>query len=217
MSDSRNILFKDNTVFSFYVHGFTAMSTTAVTLEGNRIGHIAPDWTLGFTFFEWTDFRGGAVNIEGNMDFTVRDNTAFGANYFGFLYNKKQCDDNSPPVIFENNIAHSIAGYGFFGAGSNRAGTTDCTELSYIKGYKNYKATAHHADKTGHLKCHDIVSIDSGYGIACMGKAGGHIEVYDSVIYGSKDIPNVDFDICTNTIGILTPVYGGGPNVVPKK
>lgn len=42
-----------------------------------------------------------------------------------------------------------------------------------------------------------------------MGMSGGHIEVYDSVIYGSKNMGNVNFEKCTNTLGILAPTYGG--------
>ena len=78
-----------------------------------------------------------------------------------------------------------------------------------LKGYKNWLATVHHVDRTGELKCHDITSVDSGFGIVCLGPPGGHVEVYDSVIYGSKDVPNVNFERCTATYGVLTPTYGG--------
>jgi hypothetical protein len=79
------------------------------------------------------------------------------------------CKEKDPTIVFENNIAHSIAGFGFISQASNRVGGTDCTEVSYLKGYKNWKATVQHGDGTGELWCHHITSIDSGYGIACMG------------------------------------------------
>lgn len=70
---------------------------------------------------------------------------AFGANYYGFMYDASQCNDRTPPVIFTNNLAHSIAGFGFISGPSNREGTTDCTDVSNLKGYKNWKATVQHA------------------------------------------------------------------------
>jgi hypothetical protein len=42
----------------------------------------------------------------------------------------------------ENNIVHSIAGYGFMAVPTNRVnGVGDCMEVSYLKGFKNWKAT----------------------------------------------------------------------------
>lgn len=216
LSDSRNIIFSDNTIFRFYEQGITVEGTTAVTLEGNRMGHIASLWTIGYSFFEWKEEKGGVAKLSGNMDLIVRNNVVFGANYYGLEYNAPMCNEAVPTTVFEGNIAHSIAGFGARALPSNRAGGTDCTDVTGVSGYKNWKATVHAADGTGELKCHDITSVDSGYGIACMGAAGGHVEVYDSVIYGSKDIPNVNFERCTDTLGVVAATFGGCAAGAPK-
>jgi hypothetical protein len=119
------------------------------------------------------------------------------------------CDESSPETIFEHNIAHSVGGFGFVSEKSNRKEGTDCTEIAYLKGYKNWKSTAHHADSTGELRCHDITSVDSGLGVTCMGSPGGKVEIYDNTIFGTKDMANVDFTKCSDTYGVIIPTYGG--------
>lgn len=80
--------------------------------------------------------------ITDNFDLTVRNNVVFGANYHGIRYNAKLCDEAKPTTIMENNIVHSIAGYGYMAVPTNRVnGVGDCMEVSYLKGFKNWKAT----------------------------------------------------------------------------
>ena len=150
---------------------------------------------------------------QGNADLVVRRNVVFGANFYGFEYNALKCDDiAAPTTVFENNIAHSIAGYGFIALPSGRGG--DCTEVSFLKGYKNKLATVAATNKE--LRCHDLVTVGSGFGIACMGQGGGDVKVYDSTIYGDKDDPNEDFGNCFGSIGILMSTFGGHAAKAPK-
>ena len=165
---SREVPFSNNVVYHFFEHGLKVEGSYFVTLDNNRIGHIGPSWDDQFAYFTWKDFKGGAVGLTegGNGDLVVRNNVAFGANYYGFEYNALKCDDRlAPTTVFENNIAHSIAGYGFIALPSGRGG--DCTEVSYLKGYKNKLATV--AATNRELECHDLVTVGSGFGIACMG------------------------------------------------
>jgi hypothetical protein len=71
MDDARNINFVGNTIYDFYEKGLKATQTTFVTLKDNSIGHIYPSWTLGATFFDWKDFKGGCVSILDNFDMVV--------------------------------------------------------------------------------------------------------------------------------------------------
>ena len=140
MVDARNIEFNDNDVFSFYEKAMLVDKSVNINLNRNTIGHVAPEWDFGFKFFKWENFKGGAMEVIGNTGLTVKDNKVYGANYFGIRYNAKVCDETNPSTIMENNIVHSIGGFGYVAITPNRGGV-DCIEVSYLKGYKNFKAT----------------------------------------------------------------------------
>jgi hypothetical protein len=210
--DSRQVTLSNNIVYHFFEKGLKVEKSFFVTIDNNRIGHIGHSWDDQFTYFVWEGFKGGAVALSGS-DLVVRDNVAFGANYYGFEYNALKCDDRlTPTTVFENNVAHSIAGYGFIALPSGRGG--ECTEVSYLKGYKNKLATV--VATNNELRCHDLVTAGSGFGIACMGQGGGDVKVYDSVIYGDKGDPNEDFGNCFDSIGILMSTFGGHASGAPK-
>ena len=69
----------------------------------------------------------------------------------------------------------------------------------------------------------DLVSIDSYTGLMAFGNKEARVEVYDSYIYGDKDLQNKNCwnDIktncrqCQNTRGILIPTFGPHKTSIP--
>lgn len=123
--------------------------------------------------------------------------------------------------VNSGNIAHSISGYGAIAQGSGQF-SGDCGEFSGFKGYKTRIATVHIGGGVGRKinQVRDIVTIDSSTGIMALGPDEGHVEVYDSIFYGSQDMPNKDCPnndkcgACMNKRGIWTPTFGLHTTVV---
>ena len=116
-----------------------------------------------------------------------------------------------------NNVVHSCAVYGFIVIGGDKDGA-GCTEVGYLYGYKNRKATAIMNGGTGAKTnyIHNVISVDSGYGIMGLGADKGHLAVEDSIIYGgSKDMENLDClngygvrcGACNARFGVLIPTF----------
>ena len=60
---------------------------------------------------------------------------------------------------------------------------------------------------------HDIVSVDSVFGIQAFGKPAGRIEVYDANLYGDRDMLNDDCPqgglcLCKEKQGMMAPNFG---------
>lgn len=60
----------------------------------------------------------------------------------------------------------------------------------------------------------DVVSVDSKYGIHCMGTS--IVEVRDNILYGSQNMKNSDCPLsssgkcgCLSRTGVLNPTFGG--------
>lgn len=69
----------------------------------------------------------------------------------------------------------------------------------------------------------DLVAVDSAYGLMALGSGGGRVEVYDSFIYGSKGLANLDcFDKlnpkcsnCQSKKGMMIPTFASQLTQVP--
>jgi len=90
-------------------------------------------------FMKWLGTPPGAYWLsKGNRGFTVTGNIAAASWHHGFHVPGKACDDDSPSFLFENNVAHSISGYGVIGANSF---TSSCVEFTNFSGYKCAEST----------------------------------------------------------------------------
>jgi len=97
-------------------------------------------------------------------------------------------------------------------------------EFSGFKGYKNRIATVHMGGGLGRKinQARDIVAIDSGIGVMALGLDHGHVEVYESILYGSHNMPNKDCPnndncgSCMNKRGLWIPTFGKHFTSVPK-
>ena len=58
------------------------------------------------------DWKGGMTLSESNVVVEVVGNIVAGSWHHGFHYVPNACGEDNPSWIFENNVAHSISGYG---------------------------------------------------------------------------------------------------------
>lgn len=74
---------------------------------------------------------------ETNKGMVVRNNIAAGSWHHGFHFTPKRCGDTNPDFIFENNVAHSISGYGAVASNVEN----DCTVVEDFIAYKCTEAS----------------------------------------------------------------------------
>ena len=129
---------------------------------------------------------GGITASERTTKITIRDCIVSGSWHHGFHYVPEKCNkDTRQPVssanwhIFENNVAHSISGYGAISLNQNN----DCTIVRDFLAYKCTEAAIHHGGPSLNVG-RNLVSIDSVYGLSVHGGDGKDAELYDSRVYG---------------------------------
>lgn len=143
----------------------------------------------------------------------MRDNVVSGTFHEGYHFRPERCDwkthevlfDADPDFEFENNVAHSISGYGAIAQNIEQDCTIvhdiiayKCTESVVMLGGPSFKANVGR----------NLVSIDNRFGIAVHGGADGDAFVYDSKAYGenpmNEDCPQGSVcDHCFDTTGII--------------
>lgn len=115
-----------------------------------------------------------------SKNYIVKDNIVASGWASGVRLPAYECGKTA---IHTGNVAHSMAGYGLIvhdGAGA-------CSEFSDFKAYKIRMGGIHMGGALGSAKnyLHSVVTIDSSSGIMAFGMSGGHVEVANSVMYGS--------------------------------
>ena len=75
-----------------------------------------------------------------------------------------------------------------------------------------------------HALAVDNISIDSVYGLAVFSAGGGHVEVKENYIYGSKGMKNHDCPLsetgkcgCKSRQGVIAPTFGSTPIEMPNE
>jgi hypothetical protein len=132
-----------------------------------------------------------------------------GTWHHAFHFKPYRCDHyptTSDPdyFIFENNIAHSISGYGAIALNV----VNDCTEVVDFGAYKCTEAAIMHGGASEKNVGRRLTSIDCRYGIAVHSGGGGQAEVWDSRAYGenpdNQDCPpGSPCDHCVDTTGVV--------------
>jgi hypothetical protein len=155
----------------------------------------------------------GAMTLsEGTNKMIVRNNIVSGSWHHGYHFIPEKCGTrpSDSDWIFENNVAHSISGYGAIALNV----VNDCTE---VKDYWSYKVTESALMLGGESRINrgtNINSIDTRYGIS-VHSAGAEAplvepraELYSSKVYGElKD--NMDCaegqvcDHCIDRTGMI--------------
>lgn len=238
--NSRNVKFHGNALVSFVEHGvWVKSSSQELTITDNWVHHVIPpddyfgavtpfdnpvdnDWPLHkpkmFEYVGWT----GAFTLSDSSvkKLLVTGNVASGAWHHGFHYKPLECDDSTSTgnleTWFENNVAHSISGYGAIAANVG-FGPQKCAEVKNFAAYKVTMASVSLGGLTGTNQATNIVSIDVGLGIGVHGGGCGDVVVKDSHVYGefaaNEDCHDAEPGSCAYCIDrfgmIFSSVYEG--------
>ena len=189
IKSSREIELKDNTVVDFVQHGIRVQDSARITLDGNWVHYVRPEADEAPKMIEYpryTEGLGAFTLHEGTRSMTVRNNVASGAWHHGFKFrplnmgkdcaNPKDADD----FIFENNVAHSISGYGAIAENV----VNKCTEVKDFVAYKCTEAAIMLGGASNTNVGRNLRSVDTRYGIAVHSGGGGDAELVDSKVYG---------------------------------
>lgn len=107
---------------------------------------------------------GAMIVSENTKGMTVTGNIVSGSWHHGFHYTPKRCPEYGTSIdfTFENNVAHSISGYGAIAANVKN----DCTEVLEFSAYKVTEAAIMLGGESDINRGTKINSIDTRYGIA---------------------------------------------------
>jgi hypothetical protein len=148
----------------------------------------------------------------------VTNNRVAGCWHHGFKFIPAKCDEANPSYKFaNNNVAHSISGYGMIAA---NVGNT-CTEIKDMAAYKVTEAAMFLGGPSGTNRGKNLVSIDTRFGIGIHGSPGGTAELLDSIsiseVFSNQDCPEGSpCDHCIDRRGMVLPLFGGHADSKPK-
>jgi hypothetical protein len=159
---------------------------------------------------------GGITATQGSglARITLKRNIISGTYHHAFHFKPKPCTGSTAELndfVFEDNVAHSISGYGAVAANTNHR----CVEVEKFVAYKCTEASimlGGSASGTGSNNVgnigRELISIDSRYGIAVHSGGDGNAELIDSKVYGevwaNRDCPpGSPCDHCLDTTGII--------------
>lgn len=221
ITKSQRVTMINNVIHDFILYGVKAEGASNLVFEDNILNGVRPTLGKYNKDLEWPIPTGGFDLATANA-ITVKNNTVTGTWHSGFrMPTTKACDDENPQNKIEGNIAHSISGFGVIVS----SGAGRCSEFSKFYGYKNQLATVHMGGAVGsNNRARDNVSIDSGYGLAVFAASDGHVDVRENIIYGSKNMKNMDCPLakdgkcgCSSRIGVIVPTFGGNPTEMKNK
>lgn len=136
---SEGVTLHNNAIYDFWEWGVRAENSQNVVITDNIVVNVKFSVWQPVVFMKWLGTPPGAYWLsKGNRGFTVTGNIAAASWHHGFHVPGKACDDDSPSFLFENNVAHSISGYGVIGANSF---TSSCVEFTNFSGYKCAEST----------------------------------------------------------------------------
>lgn len=194
IENAANVVVEDTVVADFVQQGIWVKSAQEITLERNWVHMIRPEADAEPKLKEFPILTpyviGGITASERTTKITIRDNVVSGSWHHGYHYVPERCDSKTrqPKTsaanwhIFENNIAHSISGYGALGLMQAQ----DCTIVRDFIAYKCTEAAIHYGGPSLNVG-RNLVSIDSVYGISVHSGDGKDAEIYDSRVYGEPE------------------------------
>ena len=196
MVNSANIEIIDTTVADFIQQGIWIQSSSSVTIDGAWVHHMIPEVDTIPAMDEYPIIEkyafGGITATEGTSDITIRNTVVSGTWHHGFHFKPEECDENSHQVksgsnsdfVFENNLAHSISGYGAIAANVENS----CTIVRDFVAWKCTQSSIHLAGASPANVGRNLTSIDNRRGIGIHGGADGSAYLYDSKVYGDLEL-----------------------------
>ena len=141
---------------------------------------------------------------ENNSGMIVRNNIVAGTWHHGFHFVPKRCNDNNPDFVFENNVAHSISGYGAIAKNVRN----DCTLVENFVAYKVTETSIMLGGASKINRGQNLKAIDTRYGIGIFSVDEGTAEILNSQVYGeltdNMDCPQGSpCDHCMTARGII--------------
>jgi len=214
ITKSMNVELKDNVVTDFAEHGIWAMNSQRVVIDGNWVFHVVEQADLTPKMIEYNGWKGGFTLSEGTNSMTVVNNVVAGTWHHGFHFKPSRCGETNPSWIFENNIAHSISGYGAIALNV----VNPCTEVHDFKAYKVTEASIMLGGASAINRGLRLTSIDTRYGNAIHSGAKGRAEIIESKAYGeliaNKDCPQGSpCDHCLDSRGMVLNMPAEGAHL----
>ena len=155
---------------------------------------------------------GGITASQGTSKIIVRNSIVSGTWHHGFHFKPRECDtrdhvavsESDPDFVFENNVAHSISGYGAIAANVEN----ECTIVQDFVAYKCTQSSIHLAGAAQANVGRNLISIDNRYGIGVHSGGDGSAYLYGGKVYGDND-DNQDCpsgstcDHCLDSLGMV--------------
>lgn len=160
---SSNVELDNNSLISFVENGIWVSQSSKVTITNNWVHDVIPWVDVEPVMLEYPEIwpLGAMTLSSGTSYMTVKNNVVSGSWHHGYHFVPSRCGRTSD-WIFENNVAHSISGYGAIA--KNVA--NDCTEVKDYWSYKVTEAAIMLGGGSTTNKGTNIHSIDTRYGIA---------------------------------------------------
>lgn len=161
---------------------------------------------------------GGISASQGTARITLKRNIISGTYHQAFHFPPKPCTGTTEELnsfVFEDNVAHSISGYGLVASNTNHK----CVEVEKFVAWKCTEASVMLGGAAREMnRGKELVSIDSRYGLAVHSGGDGDAELLDSKVYGevwaNRDCPpGSPCDHCLDTTGIILNCACGGAHL----
>jgi hypothetical protein len=151
-------------VVSFVENGIWVKSSSRITITNNQVHDVIPWVDTEPKMFEYPRIwpLGAMTLTEGTSRMTVKNNIVSGSWHHGYHFKPSKCKERDPDWVFENNVAHSISGYGAIALNV----ANDCTEVKDFWSYKVTEAAIMLGGPSRINRGTNIHSIDTRYGIA---------------------------------------------------
>lgn len=164
ITGSQNITFDNNNIISFVENGMWVKSSSKIDVTNNWVHHVIPWVDEEPKMIEYPRIwpLGAMTLSDGTSKMNVRNNVVSGSWHHGFHFKPRKCTGDNGDWVFENNVAHTISGYGAIALNVEN----DCTEVKDIWSYKVTEASVMLGGGSRINRGTNIHSIDTRYGIA---------------------------------------------------
>jgi nitrous oxidase accessory protein NosD len=209
---SNNVELDNNNIISFVENGIWAKNSGSITITNNWVHDVIPWVDEEPKMYEYPRIWpiGAMTLTEGTRTMTVRNNVVSGSWHHGYHFKPARCTGSSADFVFENNVAHSISGYGAIALNVEN----DCTEVKDFWSYKVTEAAIMLGGGSNINKGTNIHSIDTRYGIAVHSAGPEHgaedprAELHNCKVYAElKDnmdcAPGQACDHCVDRTGMM--------------
>lgn len=204
VTNSKNVLIKDNVIFNFRNWGIKIDKSSGITVDDNLVMHILERTTfksVGMSIDKW-----GGISMCGDKfskcdNLKARRNIIAGIPWAGFTGPAVACDSEN--TDFADNVAHSIGNkYGGYGAiifaDKHDSKQATCMKAQGMFAYKTKMGVTggyNAGPLTNKFTEHTVLDSGVGMGLGWTGAptfsgAEPLVEAYNNIFYGNSPIPD---------------------------